>query len=150
MWFAALSTYRQNPWLLSLVYRLLSGDAAVLRLLDVKRYPFPRNPPKYIRGMLYKYRYTPANPTRPGQEGWWTRGSQKEYLAPMHKDQPFLREFLSEHGIPMDSSRVKSKNKFITSILRHSRKFAETMTPTIYVWSLISTSLVLNFIRNLF
>lgn len=150
MWFAALSTYRQNPWLLSLVYRLLNGDAAVLRLLDAKRYPFPRSPPKYIRGMLYKYRYTPMNPTRPGQEGWWTRGSRKEYLAPVHKDQPFLREFLSEHSIPTDSPRVKSKNKFITSILRHSRKFAETMTPTIYVWSLISTSLVLNFIRNLF
>lgn len=150
MWFAALSDYRQNPWLVSLVYRLLNDDASVLRLLNMERYPFARRPPKYIRGILYKYWYTKMDVDRPYSGSWWHRGSMREYLPPVHKEQPFLREFLKENGIPMDSPRVKSKNKFLTYVLKHSRRFAETMSPRVYVWSLISTALVLNFVQGLF
>ena len=34
MWFAALGTYHQNPWLMSLAYRLLSGQPEVLALMN--------------------------------------------------------------------------------------------------------------------
>ncbi|XP_050040711.1 lipase maturation factor 2-like [Dermacentor andersoni] len=148
MWFAALGDYRQNPWLLSLVYRLLNNDASALRLMNLERYPFTRQPPTYIRATLYKYWFTKMD-TSSGR-AWWYRGSPKEYLPPVHKKQPFLREFLQEHGIPMDAPKTKSTNKFLIYILKHSRKFAEKMSPTLYIWSLISTSLVLNAVRGMF
>ncbi|KAL3171985.1 hypothetical protein MRX96_043665 [Rhipicephalus microplus] len=147
MWFAALGDYRQNPWLLSLVYRLLSNDAAALRLMNMERYPFTRHPPKYIRAVLYKYWFTKMDSNR---RDWWYRGSPREYLPPVHKKQPFLREFLQEHAIPMDAPKTKSTNKYLIYILKHSRKFAESMSPTLYIWSLISTSLVLNAVRGMF
>lgn len=148
MWFAALGDYRRNPWLLSLVYHLLNNDASALRLMNLERYPFTRHPPKYIRATLYKYWFTKMD-TSSGH-AWWYRGSPKEYLPPVHKKQPFLREFLQEHGIPMDAPKTKSTNKFLIYILKHSRKFAEKMSPTLYIWSLISTSLLLNAVRGMF
>ncbi|XP_065306375.1 lipase maturation factor 2-like [Dermacentor albipictus] len=148
MWFAALGDYRRNPWLLSLVYRLLNNDASALRLMNLERYPFTRQPPTYIRATLYKYWFTKMD-TSSGR-AWWYRGSPREYLPPVHKKQPFLREFLQEHGIPMDAPKTKSTNKFLIYILKHSRKFAEKMSPTLYIWSLISTSLVLNAVRGMF
>jgi hypothetical protein len=40
MWFAALGTYDRNPWLISFVDKLLEGSPAVMRLLDLDRWPF--------------------------------------------------------------------------------------------------------------
>lgn len=57
-YWAAYSTYDKEPWLLSMVHRLLIGRPEVLALLDTHHLPFPQNPPKYIRGVLYKYKYT--------------------------------------------------------------------------------------------
>lgn len=57
MWFAALTTYHDHPWVVSTAYRLLEGEKTVLRLLDIKRLPFTK-PPKYLRASLYIYRYT--------------------------------------------------------------------------------------------
>ncbi|XP_067008786.1 lipase maturation factor 2 isoform X2 [Anabrus simplex] len=59
MWFAALGTYHQNPWIMSLAYRLLHGQQEVLHLLDVSKNPFPNKPPKYVKASLYHYHYTP-------------------------------------------------------------------------------------------
>lgn len=59
MWFAALSEYHDNPWILSLTYRLLHGEKSVLRLIDESR--APSRPPKYIRGSLYHYHFTKPN-----------------------------------------------------------------------------------------
>ncbi|XP_037507722.1 lipase maturation factor 2 [Rhipicephalus sanguineus] len=148
MWFAALGDYRQNPWLLSLIYRLLNNDAAALRLMNMERYPFSRHPPKYIRALLYKYWFTKMDSN--SGRGWWYRSSPKEYLPPVHKTQPFLRKFLQENGLPVDTPKTKSTNKYLIYILKHSRKFAESMSPTLYIWSLISTSLVLNAVRGMF
>lgn len=57
MWFAALDTYQNNPWLIHLSYRLLTGEKDVLNLLDRKRLPF-ENPPRYLRISRYLYHYT--------------------------------------------------------------------------------------------
>ncbi|XP_076297580.1 lipase maturation factor 2 [Lasioglossum baleicum] len=58
MWFAALGTYHQNPWLMSLAYRLLSGQPEVLALMNNVENPFRDKPPKYIKASLYRYHYT--------------------------------------------------------------------------------------------
>lgn len=61
MWFAAQSDYTKQPWLMSLVYRLLQGQPEVLNLLDKERSGFGAKAPKYLRGSLYNYKYTQWN-----------------------------------------------------------------------------------------
>jgi hypothetical protein len=55
MWFAALGDPQQNPWAQVLVYRLLSGQKQVLKLLEPS--PFPK-PPRAIRIQAYSYTFT--------------------------------------------------------------------------------------------
>src|SRR5438034_7042434 len=51
MWFAALGTPRENPWLGGLIVQLLQGSPDVSRLLA--KNPFPREPPRSIRAIYY-------------------------------------------------------------------------------------------------
>lgn len=66
MWFAALAPYRRNPWYFSFQRRILEGRPEVLDLLAGN--PFPGTPPRYLRSLFYRYRFT-----APGAKGWWTR-----------------------------------------------------------------------------
>jgi hypothetical protein len=84
MWFAALQTPQQNPWLLGLIVRLLEGSRDVTGLLA--RNPFPDKPPQYIRAMFYRYRFTTSEERR--QTGaWWKRQELREYLPTISRDQ---------------------------------------------------------------
>lgn len=55
---AAHSTYDKQPWVLSLAHRILTGRPEVLALLDRHHSPFVQKPPKYLRAILYKYKYS--------------------------------------------------------------------------------------------
>ncbi len=70
LWFAALGSYRENPWFIQFCGRLLEGSPEVLNLL--KGNPFPDAPPKYIRAVLVEYRFTDF-PTRRATGNWWRR-----------------------------------------------------------------------------
>ena len=70
MWFAALGTYREQPWFLPFCERLLEGSPAVLSLLA--RNPFPATPPRYLRALVYDYRFTTADARR-AEGAWWRR-----------------------------------------------------------------------------
>jgi len=84
MWFAALETPRENPWFVALVFRLLQGSHDVSGLLA--RNPFPDKPPRYIRAMFYRYRFTTVDELR--QTGaWWKRQELREYLPTLSLDQ---------------------------------------------------------------
>jgi predicted DCC family thiol-disulfide oxidoreductase YuxK len=84
MWFAALGTPRENPWLIELIFRLLRGSHDVSGLLA--RNPFPEKPPRYIRAMFYRYRFTTVNELR--QTGaWWKREELREYLPTLSLEQ---------------------------------------------------------------
>jgi lipase maturation factor 1 len=84
MWFAALESPEQNPWLVGLIVRLLEGSRDVSGLLA--RNPFPDKPPQYIRAMFYRYRFTNSEEHR--QTGaWWTRQELREYLPTISRDQ---------------------------------------------------------------
>ena len=77
MWFAALGTAQQNPWFVRLVICLLKGNRDVARLFVHD--PFPNQPPRYVRAILYRYRFTTAKEHR--QTGaWWKRQELGEYL----------------------------------------------------------------------
>ncbi len=76
MWFAALGDYRQNPWFLHFLERLLQGSPPVLGLLE--RNPFPSAPPRYVRATLYEYHFTDWA-TRRATGGWWRREKKGPY-----------------------------------------------------------------------
>jgi len=77
MWFAALSSYRDNPWFVNFCVRLLEGAPAVLALL--KDNPFPEHPPRYVRAMLYRYEFTNSDERR-ATGNWWKREFAGQYL----------------------------------------------------------------------
>lgn len=77
MWFAALGNYRQNPWFVAFVHRLLEGAPEVLALLA--KNPFPEHPPKYIRARMYDYHFTDLE-TKRETGNWWRRDGEREYL----------------------------------------------------------------------
>jgi len=79
MWFAAFSTPDEHLWFSSLLVKLLEGDRAVLSLLSVN--PFPDRPPRYVRALYYRYRFTsPDERRRTGR--WWERELMGTYFAP--------------------------------------------------------------------
>jgi predicted DCC family thiol-disulfide oxidoreductase YuxK len=77
MWFAALGDYRQNAWFVNFCVRLLQGSPTVLSLLE--RNPFPAAPPRYVRAVVYDYRFTTLV-TRRKTGAWWRREEKGEYL----------------------------------------------------------------------
>ena len=77
MWFAALGDYQSDPWIVHFMGRLLEGSPEVLRLLADN--PFPVAPPRYVRAMLYEYRFsTPAEKKATGD--WWSRELKGVYV----------------------------------------------------------------------
>jgi hypothetical protein len=92
MWFAAMSTYDEEPWIAALVDKLLRGDRVVEPLFAHD--PFPDAPPHFVRAELYRYELTPY-----GSKAWWKRTRVGEYMRPMAKDDPELEAFLRENGL---------------------------------------------------
>ena len=84
MWFAALGSYQQNPWFVRTAICLLEGKSDVARLFA--RNPFPGRPPRYVRAIVYRYRFTTA--AEHGQSGaWWKRQELGEYLPTISLEQ---------------------------------------------------------------
>ncbi len=80
MWFAALSSYEEQPWFEPFMQKLLEGDRAVLSLLRTN--PFPDQPPHYVRALFYEYHFTsPAERTATGN--WWSRRLVGTYFPPL-------------------------------------------------------------------
>jgi hypothetical protein len=76
MWFAALGQFGDEQWFQRFCARLLEGDAEVSRLLEHD--PFDGRKPKYLRAVLYRYRFSdPATRQRDGS--WWTREKIGDY-----------------------------------------------------------------------
>jgi hypothetical protein len=92
MWFAAMESYEDEPWIAALVDKLLRGDRAVAPLFA--RDPFADAPPRFVRAELYRYELTPR-----GSAAWWKRIRIGEYMRPMAKDDPELRAFMRENGL---------------------------------------------------
>ena len=85
MWFAALGSYRDNPWFINFLERLLQGSPDVLALLE--KNPFPDHPPRYARAMLYEYHFTdPATRRQTGE--WWRRDLKGVYCPTLSLRQP--------------------------------------------------------------
>jgi len=80
MWFAALNPEGAREWLVPLLRHLLVGTPEVLALLGEN--PFPGAPPRYVRLVYYRYRF--STPTERATRGaWWQRERVGYLTAPL-------------------------------------------------------------------
>lgn len=91
MWFAAMGNYRNHPWTVHLVKKLLQGEKEVTSLL--KHNPFKESPPQYVRAELYVYHFT-----EPKEKGWWNRKRVGVFLHPMSLDDEVLENYCRAQG----------------------------------------------------
>jgi hypothetical protein len=70
LWFASLGGWRENEIVPLTEERLLLGDADVLALF--RGNPFPQIPPRYVRAVLWQYRFTSIKEKRRTGD-WWER-----------------------------------------------------------------------------
>ncbi|MDQ2898601.1 MAG: lipase maturation factor family protein, partial [Acidobacteriota bacterium] len=77
MWFAALGNYQQNPWFGNFMGALLKGSPPVLALMEHN--PFPGAPPRYVRALIYEYRFTDFA-VRRATNAWWKRELKGTYM----------------------------------------------------------------------
>lgn len=83
LWFAALGSLRQNVWIGGLLKGLLEGRPEVLELMG--RNPFRREPPRYVRARLYRYRFTTVDEfVATGK--WWKREELGAYTPEITLD----------------------------------------------------------------
>jgi lipase maturation factor 1 len=80
MWFAALGNYQSDPWTIHFLGHLLQGTPEVLALMG--KNPFAKAPPRYVRALVYEYRFTsPAEKRATGD--WWRRELKGIYVPPL-------------------------------------------------------------------
>jgi hypothetical protein len=93
MWFAAMSSPGDYPWTLNLVYKLLHNDPNAVSLFAGN--PFPNNPPRYIRAMLYRYTFAK---TGNAQGRYWNRQRIGLWLPVLSGNDPGLLNYLKTAG----------------------------------------------------
>ncbi|HLM79603.1 MAG TPA: lipase maturation factor family protein [Terriglobales bacterium] len=70
LWFASLGAWRDYPIVPSTEVRLLSNDNDVLALFE--KNPFPHEPPRQVRAVIWQYWFTTMSEKRT-QGLWWRR-----------------------------------------------------------------------------
>ena len=89
MWFAAISPSYARPWIGPLLQGLLTGNRHILKLL--RHNPFPETPPRYVRALLYEYRFSTGRELI-RERVWWHRELIGEYLPALDADR--IRRFV--------------------------------------------------------
>jgi len=93
LWFAAMGTPEQYPWTYNLVWKLLHNDPATLSLFAGN--PFPDHPPRYIRAVLYVYKFAPLDDP---QHRYWLRDRQFLWLPAYSVESTGLLDMLKQEG----------------------------------------------------
>jgi lipase maturation factor 1 len=78
LWFASLGSWRDYPIVPNTELRLLSNDKDVLQLFAGN--PFPQQPPKQMRALLWQYWFTSMEEKR--KTGMWWRRELRGLYAP--------------------------------------------------------------------
>lgn len=78
LWFASLSYWRENPFVIRTEQALLKNDADVLQLF--RSNPFAAAPPRQVRAVLWQYWFTDLA-TKRATGDWWRR-EEKGLYAP--------------------------------------------------------------------
>lgn len=90
LWFAAMSSAEDEPWLLNVVWKLLHADRPLRRLFAHD--PFGDEPPRFIRILRYRYQLAPK-----GADVTWTRQLEGYWLPPLPADDS-LRDAVRQLG----------------------------------------------------
>jgi hypothetical protein len=108
MWFLAMPGAPVDEWFVRLVAKLLDGDRGARGLLA--RGPFEERPPRAIRALYYRYQMTRhGDATR----DYWKRTLVGEYLPPVTREDPRLREYLrSADGDQPSTASRRAKAPF--------------------------------------
>jgi hypothetical protein len=83
LWFASLSTWRQEPIVPRTERALLRGDTDVLLLFAGN--PFPKAPPRQVRAVLWQYWFTTPEEKRL-QHLWWRREQLGLYAPTLERE----------------------------------------------------------------
>ena len=83
LWFASLGSWREYPIVLSTEIQLLSNDPDVLALFAGN--PFPHEPPRQVRAVLWQYWFTTAAEKRDSGL-WWRREFLGLYAPAIARD----------------------------------------------------------------
>jgi hypothetical protein len=75
MWFAALGAPEQNVWVFQLMKNLTNGNRETGALFESFDHT---NPPRHVRALLYRYRFTTPAEKR-GAGNWWARELVGQY-----------------------------------------------------------------------
>ncbi|XP_066594651.1 lipase maturation factor 2-like [Prorops nasuta] len=139
MWFAALGNYNQNPWLMSLAYRLLNGQPEVLALMNTVESPFKNKPPKFIRASLYHYHYTLKSQTNT----WWTREKIGEYFPVFSSDTTSLIEYLTKIKVIQGKPAQKTTYEAFKFVLDSLRTLTSKVEASLLAWSIFTAGCTL-------
>jgi hypothetical protein len=93
MWFASMYSPQEYRWTPNLVWKLLHNDPKAVSLFAGN--PFPDKPPKYIRAVLYRYKF--AKPWESATSLVDTRESER-LASGLSVNNPDLIEYLKSYG----------------------------------------------------
>ncbi|XP_066250668.1 lipase maturation factor 2-like [Euwallacea similis] len=139
-YWAAQSTYDKQPWLLSLTHRLLTSRPEALSLIDQRHSPFSSKPPKYIRGVLYKYKFSSWG--HRSQPGWWVRERVTEYFPPYSKDSPALEDYLRARNL-LPSRKQEVEPDLWKKAMDKMRLGGSQLEGSILFWTLLAAALTI-------
>jgi hypothetical protein len=91
LWFAAMGSPREYPWAVHLVWQLLGADPGALGL--IAKDPLAGRTPRHLRVDLYRYAFAHT-----GGKLRWQRTRLGPWLPPLERDNPELREYLTNEG----------------------------------------------------
>jgi hypothetical protein len=83
LWFASLSNWRENRFVITAEERLLTNSPAVLSLFAGN--PFPGSPPRQVRAVIWQYWFTDETEKR--QSLWWTRQFLGTYAPTLEREE---------------------------------------------------------------
>lgn len=139
MWFAALGSYAEHPWLIFLAYKLMvetSNSSVTWQLLDKNKAPFA-DKPTAIRMTFYQYDFTrwntswaratpltqivPYRSNGTAMSAWYARIKGHEYLPALDTSNESLFKFMQGMGIEASRAlKVRSRAKRFKDCLRAS------------------------------
>jgi len=147
LWFAALGSYQRNPWFVSLIHRILTNQKEVMDLLGEN--PFPNQPPKYVRALLYKYHYTKMLNSKIPTD-WWSRDSKDDYLFSLNNQSQQLYSFLKYHNLePLGKSSKPIKFPLTEKFLSYIRTSISSLHTPYFLWFLALCILFFRIISRL-
>ncbi|KAF4792037.1 lipase maturation factor 1-like protein [Turdus rufiventris] len=90
-------TYEQNEWIIHLAGKLLAQEEEILSLLATN--PFAgRDPPRWIRGEHFRYKFSQPGGKHAAQGKWWIRKRIGPYFPPVSLQG--LKKFFQDRNWP--------------------------------------------------